>query len=173
MGGHVSIKELPQEQLVQWIIQALRRMLLHYGFWFNETSHQLGLRRACELEDQVGGKAMAINMKRLSRILGFEVDPAGIPVALKNMSTQDLLVLAEGLGVNWIANDGLWFQAIEHGEEMFAAKRTNDTCWTRFSPYEAFRIKSLCSLSEYPGITGLQQALAMRKQILQSTDASY
>ncbi|MDT8273977.1 MAG: DUF6125 family protein [Desulfomonilia bacterium] len=162
MDAHTTMEDLSQEQLVQWIIQALRRMLLHYGFWFNETSHQLGLNRACELEDRVGEKALAITMKRLSKVLGFEVDAAGIPLSLKNMPRQELSILAEALGVNWIANDGLWFQEIEQGEEMFTAKRTNDTCWTSFSPYEAFRIRRLCSLPEQSGIMGLRQALSMR-----------
>jgi hypothetical protein len=45
---------------------------------------------------------------------------------------------------------------------MFDAKRCNDTCWTRFSPYEAYRIKTLLDLPQQGGLEDLKKALQFR-----------
>jgi hypothetical protein len=45
---------------------------------------------------------------------------------------------------------------------MDYAKRCNDTCWSRFSPYEALRIKKLLKLPQSPGLEGLKVALGFR-----------
>ena len=74
----------------------------------------------------------------------------------------DDLDLIEKLSINWLANDGIWFQAVEKRFGMGDAKRCNDTCWTRYSPYEAARIKRLLNLPEQGGIPSLQQALSLR-----------
>ena len=41
-------------------------------------------------------------------------------------------------------------------------KRCNDTCWTRYSPFEAQRIKGLLGLPDNGGIPALKKALAFR-----------
>lgn len=89
------------------------------------------------------------------------MDDACIPAVLKEFSKKEFLKLLGIFGVNWLPNDGIWFQAIETTEEFFTAKRFNDTCWTKFSPYEAFRIKKLLNLPEDGGIS----ALALRSHI--------
>ena len=162
MDGFRYIEDLEQEELLKVTIDGLRRIFVHYGFWFNETIHQLGFQKACEIEDDVWHKSLSIQMKRLAKRLGFEVDDDGVPNALKGLSKDDLLKLLRDLGVNWLANDGVWFQAIESTEELFTAKRCNDTCWTKFSPYEAFRIKNLLGLPKHGGIPGLKKALSYR-----------
>jgi len=157
-----TLANLDQEQLVNFALDGFRRILMHYGFWFNEVAHQLGFETASAIEQTVGTKALAINMKRLSKLLGFEVDDKGVPAALRQLPKDDLVVLIDSLGLNWLANDGVWFQAVETSQEMFTAKRCNDSCWTRFSPYEAYRIKQLLDLPQMPGIQGLAQALSFR-----------
>ena len=62
----------------------------------------------------------------------------------------------------WLAHDGLWFQAVEKKMGMNDAKRCNDTCWTRYSPYEAHRIKDLINLPENGGMQALKKALSFR-----------
>jgi len=156
------MEDIDKERLIEWTIDGFRRIFVHYGIWFNEAVHQLGLHKALEMEDAVGRKCLAIDMKRLGEVLGFDVDDAGIPAILKRLSRQELLELLRALGINWLANDGVWFQEIEQGEELFTAKRCNDTCWTRFSPYEAYRIKRLCNLPEGGGLPALKQALSYR-----------
>jgi len=150
------------EALVECVVDGLRRILVHYGLWFSEVAHQLGFERACSIEDDVWWKSLAIQMKRLGDLLGFEVDDRGVPVSLNRLSPDALLGIMRALGINWLANDGVWFQAVESSVDLFTAKRCNDTCWTRFSPYEAMRIKKLLDLPENGGISALRQALGYR-----------
>ncbi len=157
-----TVEELSKEQLVRFVLDSLRRIIVHYGFWFKETEHQLGLGKALDVEDKVWDLDFLIQMKRLSKILGFQISDDGVPLTLKERSKDELLKLINAIGVNWLANDGIWFQAVEKDHGMFTAKRCNDTCWTRFSPYEAYRIKKFLGLPEMGGLDALKQALSFR-----------
>ncbi len=154
-------EDLPQEELVRAVMDAFRRILVHYGCWFREVEYQLGMSKAALIEADAGDFSWQIMMKRLSSVLGFEVED-GIPKKLKEMEREDLLSLLKAVAVNWLANDGVWFQAVEKRFGMDYAKRCNDTCWTRFSPYEAHRIKQLLDLPEQAGLEGLKRALGLR-----------
>ncbi len=156
-----SFEELTAEELVPWVMDGLRRTLVHYGCWFREVEYQLGMIKAMEVEAEAGDAAFSIILKRLSKVLGFEMD-GDVPKALKNLDKAKLLELMDAVGTNWLANDGVWFQAVEKRFGMDAAKRCNDTCWTRFSPYEALRIKKLLGLEPLPGLAGLKAALGYR-----------
>jgi hypothetical protein len=125
------------------------------------VEYQLGMKAATEVEAEAGEASWNIMIKRLSSIFGFAVED-GVPTVLKAMNKADLLNLVDAIGVNWLANDGVWFQAVEKRFGMDTAKRCNDTCWTRFSPYEALRIKELLGLPELPGLVGLKTALGFR-----------
>lgn len=57
------------------------------------------------------------------------------------MSDEELHALKESLAVNWLANDGVWFQAVEFAHGMKDAKHCNDSCWGQFSPFEAWSLK--------------------------------
>ena len=70
--------------------------------------------------------------------------------------------LLDALSLNWLANDGVWFQAVEKKFGILDAKRCNDTCWTRFSPYEAYHIKTLLNLPKQGGLEALKAALQFR-----------
>ncbi|SFM44225.1 DUF6125 family protein [Thermodesulforhabdus norvegica] len=155
------MSQLDKEILIKMVMDGLRRTIIHYGLWFREVEHQLGMEKAFEVEDEAGDTSWAIMMNRLSRVLGFEVEE-GIPVPLKEKSEDELLKLLDAVCVNWLANDGVWFQAVEKRYGMDYAKRCNDTCWTRFSPYEAYRIKKLLRMPEKPGLEGLRKALGLR-----------
>jgi len=158
-----SVENLSQEKLVEFVLDGLRRIMVHYGLWFSETEHQLGLERVMGIEKAVWSVDFPIQMKRLSKILGFKIGKDGIPLALKEKSREELIDLTNGIGANWYANDGVWFQGVEKEHGMFTAKRCNDTCWTRFSPYEAYRIKDFLGLPEKGGgLKALKQALAFR-----------
>ena len=86
----------------------------------------------------------------------------GVPKALLNMSKESLLDLMNQSAVNWLANDGVWFQAVEFGRDMNDAKRCNDSCWTRYSPFEAWTIKEFLGLPVQAGLDGLKKALRFR-----------
>jgi len=100
-------------------------------------------------------------MKRIARTLGFEMED-DIPKPLLDLPQEQLEALRNALAVNWLANDGVWFQAVEFKYGMNDAKRCNDSCWAHFSPFEAWSIKRLLNLPEKPGIAGLKKALEFR-----------
>jgi hypothetical protein len=161
-----DVQQLDKESLLDFVVDVFHRTMIHYGLWFREAEHNLGFAEALELENQVFRASLATQMKRLAKLMGFEVDHKGIPAALRDLSRQELLELAKAQSINWLANDGIWFQAVEAGHGMLDAKRINDTCWVRHSPYEASRIKALLGLSEQAGLEGLKSALAFRTYAL-------
>ncbi len=153
---------MEKEILEKLIVEGIRRTIAHYGMWFAETEHQLGLNIALEIEKEAGDASFIIQMKRLSKLFGFEIDENGIPKSIKNMSKEELEKILTGISANWLANDGVWFQAIERKLGMNDAKRCNDSCWTRFSPYEASRIKNFLGLGDNSGLEGMKKALEYR-----------
>ena len=155
------IAQADQEMLVRIVMDGFRRTMVHYGLWLAQVEHQVGLDQALAVEDEVWQASLGNQMDRLGKTLGFAVEN-GAPAALKALPREALLDLIEKLSINWLANDGIWFQAVEKRFGMGDAKRCNDTCWTRYSPYEAARIKRLLNLPEQGGIPALQQALSLR-----------
>jgi len=135
--------------------------MIHYGYWFREVEYQLGAERALAIEAEAGDLSWSVMLRRLSSILGFEIED-DLPKTLLQMDKAQLLNLLDAVSVNWLANDGFWFQAVEKRYGMDSAKRCNDTCMSRFSPYEAVRIKDLLELPRDAGLEGLKTALGFR-----------
>ncbi len=160
------INQVDDDALVSLVMDAFHRTLVHYGFWYAEVEHQLGMEKAFQVERKAWSASVANQMKRLGKVLGFEVAADGTPARLRECTREELLDLLKNLGVNWLANDGIWFQAVEFEYGMVDAKRCNDSCWTRYSPYEAERIKELLGLPENGGIPALKKALAFRMYAL-------
>ncbi|MBI5603833.1 MAG: cytosolic protein [Deltaproteobacteria bacterium] len=156
-----NMEDLSQKELVQWLMEGFRRTVIHYGCWFREVEYQIGVQKASGIESEAGDLAWQIILKRLAGLFGFEIED-GVPKAIKNLSKEKLIEAIDAVAVNWLADDGVWFQTVEKHYGMDYAKRCNDTCWSRFSPYEAFRIKKLLGLSESPGLEGLKTALGFR-----------
>lgn len=142
-------------------IDMLHRTIVHHVFWFKEVEHQFGFERALKVMEDAYDASLKIQLNRLSKVFGFEMDDS-VPVPLLEMSDEQLDDLLEKLGQNWLAGDGVWFQAVEKKYGMLDAKRCNDSCWAWFSPMEAWSIKRLLNLSENPGIEGLKIALGYR-----------
>jgi hypothetical protein len=155
------LEALSQIELARYAVDALRRIILHYGIWFNEVSHQLGLEEAIRLEEQVSARFFPIAINRLSKTLGFQTED-GLPLWLVSMEKEKLIGLINGMSANWLTNDGVWFRTVEDNHDMYTSKRCNDTCWTRYSPVEASIIKSFLHLPEQSGLDGLEQALKFR-----------
>lgn len=149
-------------RMIMEIVDCLRRTFLHYGLWFKEVEYQVGLQIALELEEQTWQTIFPIMMNRLKRVLGFEADSKGIPYLLIEKSDEELQEILSALSANWLAVDGVWFQNVEKNHDIFMAQRCNDTCWSRFSPLEAFHIKTLCGLPVKGGLEALEEALAHR-----------
>lgn len=153
--------EMDNEMLVRMVMDGFRRTVIHYGAWFAEVAHQVGLDKAMAVEDAVWQASVGNQVDRLGKTLNFPTEN-GIPAVLTTLPKETLVDLIEKLSINWLANDGIWFQAVEKQFGMGDAKRCNDTCWTRFSPFEATRIKKLLNLPEQGGIPALKKALAYR-----------
>jgi hypothetical protein len=165
-GGKMSnIQEVTNQadnaMLVEIVMDAFHRIIVHYGSWFAEVAHQVGMEKAMAVEDDVWRLSMANQLDRLGKTLNFPTEE-GIPTVLKSLPRETLIALIEKLSINWLANDGIWFQAVENKFGMGDAKRCNDTCWTRYSPFEAERIKKLLDLPDNGGIPALKKALSMR-----------
>ena len=156
-----TFDDLSQPDLIRWVMAGFHRTLIHYGCWFRDVEHQLGMQRASRIEAEAGNQSLGLVIRGLSSILGFEIED-GIPKALKEMGKEQLLKLLEAVSINWLATDGVWFQTVEKHFGMEYAKKCNDTCWSRFSPYEAMKIKELLGLSDFPGLEGLKMALGFR-----------
>jgi hypothetical protein len=156
-----SLEKLNQTELAHYAVDVLRRIILHYGIWFSEVAHQLGLEEAIRLEGKVSASFFPIAMNRVSRTLGVQTE-GGLPVWLVKMEKEKLIGLINALSANWLTNDGVWFRTVEDNHDMYTSKRCNDTCWTRYSPVEASVIKSFLHLPEQSGLNGLEQALRFR-----------
>lgn len=150
-----------QNELARLAMDMLHRTMVHHIYWFKEVEHQMGFEEALKIMGAAYEKSMGIQMNRMGKLLDFKVVD-GIPEPLLNMPTEKLEKLIEGLGLNWLAVDGVWFQSVEAKHGMLDAKRCNDSCWAWFSPFEAWSIKRLINLPEQPGISGLKQALQQR-----------
>lgn len=88
-------------------------------------------------------------------------DPSGLEV-LKAMSKEELIALLMDDAKNWLAHDGLWFQAIEASHGMEVAMDADREAWRKFSQIEARRIKDRLNLPDSGGIPALVTALNQR-----------
>ena len=156
-----TIDNLDQEQTARLVMDVMHRTIIHYALWFTEIRHQMGMEKALEALSVASEKSLGIQFKRLSKILKFDMQD-GIPAPLLNMEKKDLLALLDGAAINWLANDGVWFQSVEFTNGMNDAKRCNDSCWAHFSPFEAWSIKRFLNLGKQPGLEGLKKALNFR-----------
>lgn len=154
-------KDLNDEALSRYIINLFQRIVIHYSLWFTEVKHQMGMEKALMVLDEATTRGLKIQLDRLSKTVGFEMKD-DLPAALTGMSRQSLLELMNTVSVNWLVNDGVWFQAVEFAHGMNEAKRCNDSAWAQFSPFEAWTIKQFLNMPEHPGLEGLKKALGFR-----------
>ncbi|MBD3403065.1 hypothetical protein GF420_09220, partial [candidate division GN15 bacterium] len=63
---------------------------------------------------------------------------------------------------NWLAHDGLWFQAVENKFGMEAAIELDTVAWERFTVIEAKRIMARHGIPENGGLEALKKALGYR-----------
>ncbi len=63
---------------------------------------------------------------------------------------------------NWLAHDGLWFQAVESASGMEAAIEADRAAWEKFTVIEARRILERLGMAPGGGIPALVEALKHR-----------
>lgn len=153
---------MKQDMKTGLAIDFIHRTIAHHVMWFEETKRQMGEATAHELLDVVLKKSLPLQLKKLQKIFGFELDEHGMPASLSGLSDEQQDVLLQQLAKNWLANDGIWFQAIEFSRNMEDAKRSNDSCWAQFSPFEAMSVKRLLGLPKQAGLEGLAKAMEFR-----------
>jgi hypothetical protein len=156
-----SPEDLNHEDSARLVIDYIHRMMMHHAMWYAEVRHQLGREKAERVLTRVCQQSYGIQMKRLAKTLGFKMQ-GDIPQPLLDLSREALNSIKENMALNWLANDGVWFQAVESDRNMFDAKRCNDSCWAHFSPFEAWSIRRFLQLEPNPGIEGLKKALRFR-----------
>lgn len=94
----------------------------------------------------------------------------------KDLSKEELLDFMTDMAKNWLAHDGLWFQAVEEKFGMDVAIELDMKAWERFTVIEAKRIKKRLNLPERGGLEALKQALKFRlyafinKQVCEEID---
>lgn len=150
-----------KKETARLILDFMHRAMMHHAMWYGEIQHQLGREKALDILTSVCDRSFDIQMKRLSKSLGFDMKE-DVPAPLLNMSDQELVTLKESIAANWLANDGVWFQAVEFTRGMTDAKRCNDSCWAQFSPFEAWSVKRFLNLPENSGLEGLKKAMEYR-----------
>lgn len=159
--GSENREPMTREQRIRVIFDIGHRTMMHHAMWFEEASRRHGREKALQWLDIVLKKSTEIQLKRLAKTLGFEISD-GLPEFLLQLPDEKLVELTENMAVNWLANDGVWFQAVEFSNNMADAKACNDATWGIFSPFEGWSVKRLLGLEEHPGLDGLKQALKFR-----------
>lgn len=81
---------------------------------------------------------------------------------LNSLSKEDLIALLEDAAKNWLAHDGLWFQAVEAKFGMDVAIELDRVAWRQFTVIEAKRIMERHKIAPGGGIPALIRALSYR-----------
>ncbi len=75
---------------------------------------------------------------------------------------DELIDLLEDQAKNWLAHDGVWFQAVEKHYGIEKAIELDTEAWVRFTQIEARRIMKRLNIQVGGGIQALKQALQFR-----------
>ena len=81
---------------------------------------------------------------------------------LQQLSREELIAIIVDDAKNWLAHDGLWFQAVEQQAGMEAAIAADKDAWEKFTVIEAKRIMARLGLAPGGGIPALVECLKHR-----------
>ena len=81
---------------------------------------------------------------------------------LQNLSKEELIAIIVDDAKNWLAHDGLWFQAVDKQYGMETAIEIDRDAWEKFTVVEARRIMSRLGLEPGGGIPALVECLNHR-----------
>jgi len=157
----MNSENLTKQEKIKIIFDYFQRSMVHHALWYAEVRDLFGIEKAGEILENASSLSTQIQLQRLAKTLGFDLQD-DYPKVLMDMDDGKLDQLKEAVAINWLANDGVWFQSVEFTEGMLAAKACNDAAWSHFSPYEAIRIKKILGLGEFPGLEGLKKAFEFR-----------
>ena len=77
--------------------------------------------------------------------------------------------MLEDFAKNWLAHDGLWFQAVEKHYGQESAIELDTVAWRQFTVIEAQRIMARHGIPAGSGLGGLKRALGFRLYALLNT----
>jgi len=99
---------------------------------------------------------------------------------LKQLTKDELIELLKDAAKNWLAHDGLWFQAVERKYGMQTAIALDAEAWRSFTVIEAKRIMKRLGIEEGGGLPALKKALGFRlyahintQEIIELDDKSF
>jgi hypothetical protein len=99
---------------------------------------------------------------------------------LKDLDRETLEAMLADFAKNWLAHDGLWFQAIEQHTDMKTAIDLDTRAWAKFTVIEAQRIMARHNIAPGSGLAGLKKALQFRlyafintQEIRNETESSF
>lgn len=78
------------------------------------------------------------------------------------LDKETLIDMLEDAAKNWLAHDGLWFQAVERAQDMKTAMQYDTEAWIDFTKIEARRIMKRHGLPADGGLEALAEALQFR-----------
>ena len=81
---------------------------------------------------------------------------------LESLPREELIRIIQDDAKNWLAHDGLWFQAVEKASGMDAAIEADRAAWEKFTVVEARRILERLGMAPGGGIPALVEALKHR-----------
>jgi hypothetical protein len=81
---------------------------------------------------------------------------------LQELSKEELIAIIVDDAKNWLAHDGLWFQAVDQKYGMEAAIEIDRMAWEHFTVVEAKRIMARLGLEPGGGIPALVECLKHR-----------
>ncbi len=88
--------------------------------------------------------------------------PEDTAAFLRTLEKEELVSMLMDDAKNWLAHDGLWFQAVEAAHGMGAAISADAAAWERFTELEAKRIMERLGLAPGGGIPALVECLQHR-----------
>ena len=91
-----------------------------------------------------------------------ETGPFDAVAQLEKLSREELIRIIQDDAKNWLAHDGLWFQAVEKVHGMDAAIEADRSAWEKFTVVEARRIMERLGMKPGGGIPALVEALKHR-----------
>jgi hypothetical protein len=81
---------------------------------------------------------------------------------IEGLDHDRVLGMLTDFAKNWLAHDGLWFQAVEKQYGLAKAIELDTEAWEQFTVIEAKRIMARHGIEEGSGLEGLKKALRFR-----------
>ena len=87
---------------------------------------------------------------------------------LQDLSKEELIAIIVDDAKNWLAHDGLWFQAVDQKYGMETAIEIDKAAWEKFTVVEAKRIMSRLGIEPGGGIPALIECLKHPGPVIRS-----